>query len=49
MVIDKCDLNYTKPEHFAYQLFAKREFNGIVEKQRVRHEAIKLLLTLKSG
>ena len=43
MVIDKCDLNYTKPEHFAYQLFAKREFNGIVKKERVDQEAFKLL------
>ena len=40
MVIDKCDLNSTKPKHFAYQLFAKREFNAIVKKQRVEQEAL---------
>ncbi len=40
MIIDKCDIHYTKTEHFDYQLFAKREFNGIVQKQRVAKETL---------
>lgn len=40
MIIDKCDIHYTKTEHFDYQLFAKREFNAIVQKQRVAKETL---------
>lgn len=40
VIIDKCDIHYTKTEHFDYQLFAKREFNGIVQKQRVAKETL---------
>lgn len=45
MIIDKCDIHYTKTEHFDYQLFAKREFNAIVKKQRVAKEALSSYLT----
>lgn len=49
MIIDKCDIHYTKTEHFDYQLFAKREFNAIVQKQRVAKETLSSYLVQKLG